>query len=311
MQGLLEMLGLPYVGAGVLGSAADHGQGVVQGRAARRRHRRRRQRHRSGAPRDRDAAARGRAHRLPLPSSSRPGWGRASASARCTGPTELAAALELAFRARREGAGRGVRRRAARSSAACSATTTPSPRPSARSCRTSRVVRLRGEVRRGRLDIVVAARRPARAPSAGGSQRHGAGGVRACELRGMARDRLLPATGGDGAAERDQHDPRVHVDLASTRGCSRRRGVAYPRAARPARSSSRSTATRGERATSGRARRSAPAPTLPPERITPTRSPRSIRPASSAASPQAPLGSSTIFRRSKREPHRVQELVVA
>ena len=102
IQGLLETLGLPYVGAGVLGSAASMDKafckavlrdaGIAVGALARAAARRRR----PARPGRRSRASGGRS--AGRSSSSRPTSARASASARCTGPSELADALELAFR---------------------------------------------------------------------------------------------------------------------------------------------------------------------------------------------------------------------
>ena len=54
-----------------------------------------------------------------------------------------------------------------------------------------------------------------------------AAGVRAVRLRRHGPDRLLRDRRRPGGAERDQHDPRLHVDLACTRGCSRRPASPY------------------------------------------------------------------------------------
>ena len=85
LQGMLEMLGVPYVGSGVLALGADDGQGDGQGGAGRARHRHRPQRDARGAHgarhRRRGDAARS-AEIGCRASSSRPGWARASASAR-------------------------------------------------------------------------------------------------------------------------------------------------------------------------------------------------------------------------------------
>ena len=90
------MLGLPYVGAGVLGSALTMDKDAVKTGAARRRDRRRRQRHlpRTGAGtrrRGRDA--------IGYPCFVKPArLGSSVGISKVHGPEELDAALELAFR---------------------------------------------------------------------------------------------------------------------------------------------------------------------------------------------------------------------
>ena len=105
MQGLLELAGVPYVGAGVTASALcmdkdlfksvlrDNGIPVTRNVTLRARRR--------GAQRRTATRA----------SSSRRGSARRSASRRRTTTPSCATAVALAFRARREGARRGVRRR--------------------------------------------------------------------------------------------------------------------------------------------------------------------------------------------------------
>ena len=71
---------------------------------------------------------------------------------------------------------------------------------------------------------------------------------RALELSGMARVDCFLSPGGRGARERGQHDSRVHVDLG-LRAALRGRRRELSRGARPARRSARSSATRAARAT--------------------------------------------------------------
>ena len=125
---------------------ALHGQGPLQGGAARPRHPGRAQR---DAPR---SATRSRTRSATRSSSSRHGSARRSGSRRRTTRRSSSAAVALAPAARREGARRGVRRghrgrvRRARQ---------PRPPPVAsvvgEIVPARRVVRLRGQVRRGRL----------------------------------------------------------------------------------------------------------------------------------------------------------------
>ena len=121
IQGLLELAGVPYVGSGVLASAAAMDKAVMKVLLAA-----------AGLPvvpyvvvHDRDWPSRRTVVRSPVGaracrcSSSRPGPGRASASARSrTGTTSPTPSRRPA--ARPEGRRRAGRRRAARSSAACS-----------------------------------------------------------------------------------------------------------------------------------------------------------------------------------------------
>ena len=131
VQGLLEMLGLPYVGAGVLGSALTMDKDAVKlvlrgaGIAGRRasvtfRHRR------WDAERAVDAVG--------YPCFVKPArLGSSVGISKVHGPEELRRRTGAGVPPRLEGAGRGVPRRAARSSWACSATPTRSSRCPARS----------------------------------------------------------------------------------------------------------------------------------------------------------------------------------
>ena len=226
VQGLLEMLGLPYVGAGVLGSALTMDKDVVKTRAARRGHRRRPPAPASDTGRS-ATTRRPRWTRSATPaSSSRRGWARASASARCTRPRGAGGRARAGVPARLEGAGRGVRRR---------------PRGRVRRARQRRpagqrrrrdrdrerlgVVRLRGQVRRGRRWSCAA---PADLPQAVSDELRDTArrAFEVCECAGMARIDFFVTPAAAGGAERDQHDPRVHGDSVYAR-LFEASGIAY------------------------------------------------------------------------------------
>ena len=204
VQGLLELAGVPYVGAGVAASALcmdkDLFKAVLRDR---------------GIPVARNETLRlGDEIREPV---RLPGLRQAGA-ARLVGRD-----LEGA---RRGGArGRPSRSRAAttrrcssrssspgpRSSAACSATSARSARVGRRRDRPARrVVRLRGQVRRGRLDIIVPARIPDE--TAARVQALAVDSFVATECEGMARVDFFVREDGEVRRQRDQHDPRLHLD---------------------------------------------------------------------------------------------------
>ena len=236
LQGLLELLDVPYVGAGVLASslcmdkvvfkevlaAAGVPQVPVRGRP----------RARAGAPSPRPSCASWpcSARRC---SSSRRGWAPRSASPRCASEAELGPALDAAFGARRAGDRRGLlgrhggrvlgaRQRRARGLGARARS----------SCTGRRLVRLRGQVH----------------ATAGWSSSCPPAWPTRCSRRSarLARDtfvrvgcsgpgprRLLRRGRRARARQRAQHDARLHADerLPEAVGGG---GHAVPGALRPA-----------------------------------------------------------------------------
>ncbi len=135
VQGLLELANIPYVGSGVLGSAAQHGQGDGQAGAVG-------ERHPAGSlpvvPRPRDHS------RPALPdwptnwvcrcSSSRRTWARPSVSRRPR-PSRRFATRSTSLSATTNGSSSRKRSSVARSRLRCSATSSRAPAFPARSCR--------------------------------------------------------------------------------------------------------------------------------------------------------------------------------
>ena len=197
IQGFLEMAGVPYVGAGVLGSAVGMDKAVQKVLFAAAGHPGRRVRGRArarvgGGPRGRRGAA-------PSTSATRGSRSRRrsaprSASRRCTVPRSSA----RRWRRRSGSAARpcsSARSRAlARSSARCSATTTRSPRSPARSCRPATSSTLRGEVPRRARERAADPRADPRGDARGGPAPGGRGVPRDRRRRDGAR-RLLPHAG--------------------------------------------------------------------------------------------------------------------
>ena len=199
VQGLLELAGVPYVGAGVAGLGAVHGQGPLQGGPPR-------PRHPGRARTSRSATGDAVATSLRLPGV------RQARAARLVGRHLEGARRERARRRgragappRRQGAGRGVRRRASRSSAASSATATRVASRRRRDRRPRRLVRLLGEVRRGRHGAVVPARISPEADAR--VQRARGRVVRRDRVRGHGARRLLRPARRRGRRQRAQHDP--------------------------------------------------------------------------------------------------------
>ena len=198
IQGLLETLGLPYVGAGVLGSAASMDKafckavlrdaGIAVARSLVLRH---------GVDDPLDPAVTARVgEELGWPVFVKPAnLGSSVGISKVHGPGELADALELAFRHDEkalveefvDGPRDRVRRARQRARRRLGGRRDPAAR---------RVVRLRGEVRRGRLRHRRTGR-PSRVPVAERVRGIALAAFRALELSGMARVDCFLTSGGE------------------------------------------------------------------------------------------------------------------
>ena len=202
MQGLLELAGIPYVGAGVAASALcmdkDLFKAVLRDR---------------GIPVARNVTLRdGDASRAPV---RVPGL-REAGAARVVGRDLEGARRERArargrarATARRQGADRGA---AGRRRGRVRRPREPEPDRLAggRDRGPRRVVRLLGEVRRGRDGPHRPRADPARDGRAGARDRGRV--VRRDRVRGHGPCRPLRHAGGRGRGQRDQHDPGLHRD---------------------------------------------------------------------------------------------------
>ena len=271
MQGLLELAGVPYVGAGVAASAAGMDKAIMKalfaaGRAA------------AGAS-TACCARRDRRRRGARPSTSsglplfvKPAnlgssvGGEQGEDARRT----LAAALEPRLRLRPQGGGRARRRRARDRGLGPRQRRRPRPRCPARSCPTasSTTTTRSTPPKPHRAPHPGAARRAAHATRC---RRSRVAAFRAVDAAGYARvDCFLERGTRPAAAERDQHHPRLHLDqhVPEAVGGERARLRRAARAARGARRSSASARARActthYGALSRPARRSADGSRAPP-----------------------------------------------
>ena len=222
IQGLLELAGVPYVGAGVLASRGRHGQGGDEGGVPRRRDR--------GGCRGSWSGPSRTPCRMPAP-----GWTTAFGFPCFVKPCNLGSSVGISKVKQPRRAGRCARRgrglRSARDRRGGDRRTrvrVRRPRQRAgrglgggRARALARVLRLRRQVRRGRRayrDPRRAARRDRREHA-----RPGAARVSRRRRLGPRARRLLPrARHEPGAGERDQHHARLHSRRASTRACGRR-----------------------------------------------------------------------------------------
>ena len=214
IQGLLELAGMPYIGAGVLASAVGmdkvamkdmfraHGLPVVDYA--------RRARATSGGATGAGASARSPSASASRASSSPPTSARASASARSRRAEDLAAGARPGGRPRpphprrargagARGRGRGARQRRARGLAA------------GRGLLRGRVVRLRDQVRR-RPDDLQGAGAAARPRPRSGCATSPSRRSRPIDCAGMARVDFFIETERPRARQRDQHHPGLHLD---------------------------------------------------------------------------------------------------
>ena len=217
VQGMLELAGVPYVGAGVLGSAVGMDKAVQKVAV-------RRGRPVGGPVRGRARArvgggSRGRvgAHRRVSASRSSPSPPRSgprSASRRSTIPTSWPPAWtrRSGTRARRSWrrGSTGIRE------IECAVLGNDDPVASVAGeivPTRSRVLRLRGEVPGRRRRAAADPRRPEAGRDASRSSGWRSTAFRAIECCGDGARRLLPARRRRGLGERDQHDPGVHAHL--------------------------------------------------------------------------------------------------
>ena len=197
IQGLLETLGLPYVGAGVLGSAAsmdkafckavlrDAGIAVARSLVLR---------HGVDDPLD-PAVVRRVGEALGWPVFVKPAnLGRASASARCTAPRSSRTRSSCPSGTTRSRSSRSSSR-GARSSAACSGTSGRSPRAVGEILPHAEWYDYAAKYDEGGSDIVVPADIPA--PVAERVRAIALDAFRALELSGMARVDCFLTTGGE------------------------------------------------------------------------------------------------------------------
>ena len=227
VQGLLEMAGVPYVGSGVLASAAAMdkavakvllraaGLPVADGVVVR-----------QAPPVDREAVA-----ALGLPVFVKPARGGSSIGiSRVDDLADLDAALAVAHaadpKALVEARGRRPRggvRRARRPGRA------RGQRPGrGAGVRRARVLRLRGEVPRGRHRARRAGR-PAAPRSPTRLRAMSLAGLRGARLRGAGPGRLLRRRRRDAHGQRGQHDARASRRPRCTRGCGRPPASTTPR----------------------------------------------------------------------------------
>ena len=245
VQGLLELLDVPYVGAGVLASRAVHGQGRLQGGDGRR------GRAAGGLRRGREA--RWRADRTPCRASSARSGCRCSSSRRGSAPRSASqgrggrasssGALEAAFAHDGRVIVEAISRRARGRVLGARATAAPeASRPGRDRAAGRRLVRLRGEVRR-RRDGAAWSRRGSPTPATRRCARWRARRSGASAARPGARGLLR--RGRRGAGQRAQHDARASRATSVFPKLWEASGLPFPELVRPAAARSRSSATRG------------------------------------------------------------------
>ena len=221
MQGLLELAGVPYVGSGVTRIGALHGQGPLQG-----------------------GAARPRASRSPRNVTLRPGdavenpfgypvfvkparLGSSVGISKVAAEDELAAAVALA---RRHDDKVLVEEFVPGMEVECGVLGNREPDRLGRRARSSRTptgTTIDAKYDEGGMELDRARRRHLRRRRASACSELAVAVVRGDRLRGHGARRLLRPPGRRGRRQRAEHDPRASRRRASTPSSSRRAAIAY------------------------------------------------------------------------------------